>query len=103
MGLQAELRKHFFAEYKFAKDNVLCQQVFKNVCGLLNDLGKKVPVSDDTSKANRDLAINRLETILDSPDNQLEEDDIESDDDASTVSSLDFPCGDDSAHRALGH
>ena len=60
-------------------------------------------MSDDTSKANRDLAINRLETMLDSPDDQLEEDDIESDDDASTGSNPDFPCGDDPVHGSLGH
>ena len=103
MGLQAELGKYFFADCKFSKDNVLCQQAFKNICGLLNGLSKKVPVSDDTSKANCDLAINRLETILASPDYQFEEDDIESDDDASTGSNPDFPCGDNLVHRSLGH
>ena len=103
MGLRAELRKHFFADCKFAKNNELCQQAFKNMCGLLNGLSKKVPVSDDTSKANRDLAINRLETILDSPDDQLEEDHIESDDDASTGSNPDFPSGDAPVHGPLSH
>ena len=73
------------------------------MCGLLNSLSKKVPVSDDTSKANQDLAINRLETILDSPDDQLEEDDIESDDEASTGSNPDFNIGDIPVHRSLSH
>ena len=73
------------------------------MCGLLNSLSKKVPVSDDTSKTNQDLAINRLEMILDSPDNQLEEDDIESDDEASIGSNPDFTSGDVPVHRSLSH
>ena len=73
------------------------------MCGLLNSLSKKVPVSDDTSKANQDLAINRLETILDSPDDQLEEDDIESDDEASTGFNPDFTSGDVPVHGSLSH
>ena len=103
MGVQAELQKHFFADCKFAKDNVLCQQAFKNMCSPLNGLSKKVPVSDDTSKANCDLDINKLETILDSPDNQLEEDDIKSDDYASTGSIPDFPSGNAPVHGSLSH
>ena len=103
MGLRAELRKHFFADCKFAKDNALCHQAFENMCSLLNSLSKKVPMSDDTSKANCDLAINRLETILDSPDDQLEEDDIESDDEASTGSNPDFTSGDVPVHGSLSH
>ena len=73
------------------------------MCGLLNGLSKKLPVYDGTFKATCYLAINRLESILDSPDNQLEEDDIESDDDASTVSNPDFPRGDDPIHGPFGH
>ena len=95
MGLPVALRKHFFAECKYLIDNDLCQQAFKNLCGVLNGLSKKLPVSDDNSKAPRSLALHRLETILSSPDQQLdeelEEDDIESDDDASTGSNPDFP------------
>ena len=60
-------------------------------------------MSNDTFRATRDLALNRFETILDSPDNQLEEDDIESDEDASTVSNPDFLRGDNPVHGALGH
>ena len=73
------------------------------MCGLLNGLSKKVPVSNDTSKANQDLAINRLKKILDSPDNQLNEDDIESDDDASTGSNPDFTSGDAPVYGLLSH
>ena len=73
------------------------------MCGLLNGLSKKVPVSDDTSKANQDLAINKLKTILDSPDNQLEEDDIESDNDASTGPIPNFTSGDAPVHGSLSH
>ena len=103
MGMKPEFQEHFFADCKFAKDNVLCQQAFKNMCGLLNSLSKKLPVSDDNSKATRDLALNRLEAILGSPDDQLEEDDIESDDDASTGSNPDFPSGDAPVHGSLSH
>ena len=95
MNVKPELRKHYFADYQFANNNEFCQTAFKNLCGVLNGLSKKLPVSDDNSKATRNLAIHRLETILGSHDVQLEEDleeeDIESDDDASTGSNPDFP------------
>ena len=64
------------------------------MCGVLNGLSKKLPVSDNPSKSIRSLALHRLDMILSSPDQQLdeelEEDDIESDDDASTGSNPDF-------------
>ena len=94
MGLPVSLRKHFFAECKYLIDNDLCQQAFKNLCGVLNGLSKKLPVSGDNSKSLHTLALHRLDMILGSPDQQLdeelEEDDIESDDDASTGSNTDF-------------
>ena len=82
---------------------MLCQTAFKNVCGLVNGLSKKLPVSDSNSQATRDLALNRLESILGSSDDQLEEDDIESDDDASAASHPDFPCGEGPVHRPSSH
>ena len=92
LGIPVSLRKHFFAECKYLIDNDLCQQAFKSLCGVLNSLSKKLP--DDNSKAPCSLALHRLETILSSPDQQLdeelEEDDIESDDDDSTGSDPDF-------------
>ena len=58
-------------------------------------------MSNDTSKTNRDLAINRLEAILDSPDGQLEDADIESDDDSAASSPADFRSGDESVHDSF--
>ena len=101
MGVKAELRKHYFADCQFAKNNELCKLAFKNMCGILNSLSKKVPVSNDTSKTNRDLAINRLEAILDSPEDQLEDADIESDDDSAASSPADFCSGDESVHDSF--
>jgi len=95
LGLPVELQKHYFADCEYLKNNEFCQQAFKNLCGVLNGLSKKVPVSDSNSKSLRSLALHRLDMILSSPDQQLdeelEEDDIESDDDASTGSNPDLP------------
>ena len=71
------------------------------MCHLVNGWRKKSLVSPTESTTTRDLAINRLEAILGPSEDQLEEDDIESDDESSTGSHPDFPSGNESVHDSL--
>ena len=99
IGVKSDLRKHYFADCQFVKDNMLCQIAFKNVCGLVNSLSKKSHVSNSASQATLDHALNRLKSILDSSEDQLEDGDIESDDGSSVASHPDFPHGNSPVHR----
>ena len=99
MNLKPELRKHYFPDCPFANDNEFCQKAFINVCGLVSGWRKKSQLSDTASQATRDLAMNRLEAILGSSEDQLEDADIESDDESSVKSHPDFPRGDGSVHK----
>ena len=71
------------------------------MCHLVSGWRKKSLVSPTESTTTRDLALNRLEAILGSSEDQFEDADIESDDESSVGSHPDFPSGNESVHDSL--
>ena len=71
------------------------------MCHLVNGWRKKSLVSATEYTTTRDLALNRLEAILGSSEDQTEDADIESDDESAAGSQTDFWSGDESVHDTL--
>ena len=80
MNLKEGLLKHSFIECPYAIDNEFGHKAFIDMCHLVNGWRKKSLLSDTTSTTTPDLAINRLDAILGSSEDQLGDADIESDD-----------------------
>ena len=100
LNLKEDLRKHTFTECPYAIDNDFIRKAFISMCHLVNGWRKKSLLSDTTSTTTRDLAINRLEAILGSSEDHLEDADIKSDGGSSVASHPDFPCGDKNVHNS---
>ena len=90
---------HTFTERLFALNNEFCRKAFIGMRHLVNSWRKKSLLSDPVSTTTRDIAINRLEAILGSSEDQLEDADIESDCDSSVASHPGFPCNGDTVHN----
>lgn len=101
LNRQEALRKHTFTECPIATDNEFCNKACISVYHLLNSWRKKSLASATESTTTCDLALNRLEAILGSSEDQREDADIESDDESSVGSHPDFLSGNKSVHDSL--
>ena len=105
MNLKPEDCKHLFCDCPFATNNDFCRTAFISVCSLLVNLKRKVTTSGGptASQATHKLAMNRLQPIIDSPNDHYEDADIESDDESSVASApSDFQHGDNPFQKLLG-
>ena len=87
MNLKPEERKHLFSECPFAANNDFCRTAFISACSFLSNLKQKetVPGEPTALQAAHKLAMNWLQSVIDSPDDYHEDANIESDDESLVV------------------
>ena len=101
LNRQEALQKYKFMECPIATDNDFCNKAYISMCHLVNVWRKKSLISATESTTTCDLSLNRLEAILGSSEDQIEDADIESDDESSAGSHTDFCSGNESVHDSL--